>query len=38
MLKNRYFQDVRVRVFAKHSASQWVEIATLDIPRQVLTQ
>ena len=36
MLKNRYFQDVRVRVFAKHSASQWVEIATLDLPRQLL--
>jgi len=36
MLKNKYFQDVRVHVFAKHSASQWVEIATLDIPRQLL--
>jgi hypothetical protein len=36
MLKNRYFRDVRVHVFAKHSASQWVEIATLDIPRQLL--
>ena len=36
MLKNRYFQDVRVHVFAKHSASQRVEIATLDIPRQLL--
>jgi hypothetical protein len=38
MLKNRHFQDVRVRVFAKHSASQWVEIGTLDIPRQLLAQ
>jgi hypothetical protein len=36
MLKNRYFQDVRVHVFAKHSASQWVEIATLDLPRQLI--
>ena len=27
------FQDVRVHVFAKHSASQWVEIATYDVPR-----
>ena len=36
MLKNKYFQDVRVHVFAKHSASQWVEIATLDLPRQLL--
>jgi hypothetical protein len=38
MLKNRYFQDVRVHVFAKHSASQWVEIATFDIPRQLLAR
>ena len=38
MLKNRYFQDVRVHVFAKHSASQWVEIATFDIPRQLVAQ
>ena len=37
MLKNRYFQDVRVHVFAKHSASQWVEIATFDVPRQLIT-
>jgi hypothetical protein len=36
MLKNKYFQDVRVHVFAKHSASQWIEIATLDIPRQLI--
>jgi hypothetical protein len=36
MLRNRYFQDVRVHIFAKHSASQWVEIASLDIPRQLL--
>jgi hypothetical protein len=36
ILKNSFFQDVRVHVFAKHSASQWVEIATLDIPRQLL--
>ena len=38
MLKNRYFQDVRVHIFAKHSASQWVEIATFDVPRQILAQ
>jgi hypothetical protein len=38
MLKNRYFQDVRVHVFAKHSASQWVEIATFDVPRQLVAQ
>jgi hypothetical protein len=38
MLKNSLFQDVRVHIFAKHSASQWVEIGTFDIPRQVLAQ
>jgi hypothetical protein len=38
MLKNSRFQDMRVHIFAKHSASQWVEIGTFDIPRQVLAQ
>ena len=38
ILKHSMFQDVRVHIFAKHSASQWVEIASFDIPRQVLAQ
>jgi hypothetical protein len=38
MLKNSRFQDMRVHIFAKHSASQWVEIAQFDLPRQILTQ
>ena len=38
ILKHSQFQDVRVHIFAKHSASQWVEIGTFDIPRQVLAQ
>src|SRR5215831_11878395 len=38
MLKNSQFRDMRVHVFAKHSSSQWVEIAQFDIPRQLLTQ
>lgn len=38
ILKHTQFQDVRVHIFAKHSASQWVEVATFDIPRQVLAQ
>jgi hypothetical protein len=38
MLKNSMFQDVRVHIFAKHSAAQWVEIGTFDIPRRVLAQ
>src|SRR5262245_56237145 len=36
MLKHSQFQDMRVHVFAKHSASQWVEIAQFDLPRQIL--
>jgi len=38
MLKHSMFQDMRVHVFAKHSASQWVEVAVFDLPRQILTQ
>jgi hypothetical protein len=37
MLKHSQFQDMRVHVFAKHSSSQWVEIAQFDVPRQILT-
>jgi hypothetical protein len=38
ILKHSGFQDVRVHIFAKHSATQWVEIGTFDIPRLVLAQ
>jgi hypothetical protein len=38
MLKNSQFRDIRVHLFAKHSSSQWVEVAQFDIPRQLLTQ
>jgi len=38
ILKHSQFQDVRVHIFAKHSSSQWVEIAQFDLPRQLLTQ
>jgi hypothetical protein len=38
ILKHRLFQDVRVHVLAKYSASNWVEIGTYDIPRQLLAQ
>jgi hypothetical protein len=37
MLKNSHFQDIRVHIFAKHSASQWVEVGQFDLPRQLLT-
>lgn len=38
MLKHSQFRDMRVHVFAKHSSSQWVEIAHFDLPRQLITQ
>jgi len=38
MLKHSLFKDMRVHIFAKHSASQWVEVAQFDLPRQILTQ
>src|SRR5829696_613501 len=36
MLKNSHFRDVRARIFAKSSSSQWVEIGTVDVQRQLL--
>jgi hypothetical protein len=38
ILKHSQFQDVRVHILAKHSSSQWVEIAQLDLPRTLLPQ
>ena len=38
ILKHAMFQDVRVHIFAKQSSSQWVEIGTFDVPRQILAQ
>jgi len=38
LLKHSLFQDMRVHLFAKHSSSQWVEIAQFDLPRQILPQ
>jgi hypothetical protein len=38
MLKNSQFRDIRVHVFAKHGSGQWVEISTLDLPRQLIVQ
>jgi hypothetical protein len=37
MLKNSQFRDVRVHVYAKHSASQWIEVGQFDLPRQLIT-
>jgi hypothetical protein len=38
MLQHPQFQDLRVVVFAKHSSSNWVELARYDIPRTLLTR
>jgi hypothetical protein len=38
MLKNSRFRDVRARIFAKYSASQWVEIGTVDVQRQLIVR
>src|SRR3954468_22788383 len=36
MLKNSQFRDVRARIFAKESSSQWVEIGSVDVQRQLI--
>jgi hypothetical protein len=38
LLKNSQFRDVRARVFAKYSSTQWVEIGAIDVPRQLITR
>ena len=38
MLKNSHFRDVRARIYAKYSSSQWVEIGTVDVQRQLLVR
>jgi hypothetical protein len=38
MLKNSQFRDIRVHIFAKHGSGQWVEIGTVDLPRQLIVQ
>ena len=38
MLKHGSFRDMEAVVFAKQSSSQWVELLTVKIPRQLLTR
>ena len=38
MLKHSQFRDMRVQIFVKHGASQWVNLGQLDIRRTVITQ
>jgi hypothetical protein len=38
LFKNSAFRDVRAHVFAKYSSTQWVELGTIEIPRQLITR
>jgi hypothetical protein len=38
MLENSHFSDVEVQIFAKQSASQWVELQRVKVARQLLTE
>jgi len=36
LLQHSQFRDVRARIFAKYSSSQWVEIGSIDVQRQLI--
>ena len=36
ILNNSQFRDVRARIYAKYRSSQWVEIGSVDVQRQLL--
>jgi hypothetical protein len=38
MLKHSQFQDMRAVIFGKYGATNWVEMARFDLPRQLLTK
>lgn len=38
MLKHSSFRDVRARIYAKQSASQWVDIGSIDVQRQLIVR
>ncbi len=38
MLKHASFRDMEALIFAKQSSSQWVELQSVKIPRQLLTR
>jgi hypothetical protein len=38
LLKHSQFRDVRARVFVKYGSAQWVDIGTIDVPRQLITR
>ena len=38
MLKHGQFRDVRVQIFVKHGASQWIDLGRIDVRRQLIAQ
>jgi hypothetical protein len=38
ILKHSMFRDVRAVVFAKHSSTQWIEIGSIDVKRELLVR
>jgi hypothetical protein len=38
ILQHTQFRDIRARIFAKYSSSQWVEIGTVDVQRQLIVR
>ena len=38
ILQHSQFRDVRARIFAKYSSSQWVEIGMVDVQRQLIVR
>jgi hypothetical protein len=38
LLNHSQFRDVRARIFAKYSSSQWVEIGSVDVQRQLIVR
>ena len=38
LLKHTMFRDMKMKVFAKQSAAQWVELSETPIVRQLLTR
>lgn len=38
ILKHSQFRDVRAHIFAKYSSTQWIEVGTIDVPRQLIVR
>jgi hypothetical protein len=38
ILNHSMFRDVRAHIFAKHSSTQWIEIGSIDVKRELLVR